>query len=341
MHQRRPPRACLVGVLAIVWSAVAAAQDLVRLEGSADEELPRAFAGSMAPSDAVAPSDDRLVGDHRSRRQPESLAPRFLSDAMQEEIPAPGAARITDANDETPPDPLWHHGTRKWISPEGTVPDGPPTGVAETPPPARAWRVPGRYRGPGQGLDRESWLTRPYHVDLVSGALFGDDPIQGRINAGAGYFVGARLGWDWAHYWGFETRLAISTVGLEDPRGIRQFGDSRIYLGDVSLLFYPWGDTRWRPFFSTGMGFADVRLVNDLNVKVHETLFGLPFGGGIKYRFDGRLTFRMEVMDNVAFGSGSRLDTLHNVTLSAGMEYHFGGRSRKSYFPWNPGRGWW
>lgn len=200
--------------------------------------------------------------------------------------------------------------------------------------------IDGRHRGRGTPLERESWRNRPFHADWLAGGLFASDPIPGRIRAGTGFLAGFRLGWDWDHFYGFEARFGYSSVALEDARATRNFGDEKIYLVDFSAQYYPWGDARWRPFFTLGLGFADVRLLDDQDRTLHETLFAMPFGLGVKYRWDHRMAFRLEFQDNVAFGGGSRLDTLHNLSLTAGFEYRFGGGARRSYYPWQPSKTW-
>ena len=66
----------------------------------------------------------------------------------------------------------------------------------------------------------------------------------------------------------------------------------------------------------------------------------MPFGFGLKVRcIRDWLALRLEMLDNVAFGSAG-LDTMHNITLTGGVEVRFGG-PRKSYWPWNPDRYLW
>ena len=54
--------------------------------------------------------------------------------------------------------------------------------------------------------------------------------------------------WDLNHYWGMETRFAWSTGHFTD----RLLGgeincSTNTFFWDLDLLYYPWGDTRWRP----------------------------------------------------------------------------------------------
>ena len=45
----------------------------------------------------------------------------------------------------------------------------------------------------------------------------------------------------------------------------------------------------------------------------------------MKYYFKKWLAVRFDAMDNFAI-SGSGLDTMHNLSLTGGVEVHFGGR---------------
>jgi hypothetical protein len=87
------------------------------------------------------------------------------------------------------------------------------------------------------------------------------------------------------------------------------------------------------------MGLSDVDFVDNQNRRIHETVFQLPFGLGVKYRWNSRIAFRAELLDNVSFAGGD-VDVMHNVSVTAGLEYRFGGRSKKTYWPWNPSRTW-
>jgi hypothetical protein len=76
-----------------------------------------------------------------------------------------------------------------------------------------------------------------------------------------------------------------------------------------------------------------------LGTRWDDTVFGLPFGLGVKYRHSDRMAFRLEVADNVAF-PGAAMETMHVLSVTGGAEIRFGG-SRRAYWPWNPGRHYW
>ncbi len=190
-------------------------------------------------------------------------------------------------------------------------------------------------------LSRESWMFRPFHLDAFAGTLLAATPIKGRVDAGAGFYTGFRFGWDMSKQFGTETSFGFSKVGNTYVNRPFKMGDEKLFLWDVSWLWYPWGDTRFRPYLILGTGLADIHFVNEIDQVVHSTLFQFPWGGGFKYRFGNRLAFRFDVRDNIAYGAGDGMGIMHNLSLTANMEWHIGGGAKHSYWPWNPGRSWW
>jgi opacity protein-like surface antigen len=194
-----------------------------------------------------------------------------------------------------------------------------------------------RHIGKGAPLTGSSWLNRPLSFGLFVGPLFNDALIRGRVDQGASVMAGFRLGWDFDHYWGSEMRFAWSGADLRGapPRS----GNSEIFFGDVDLLYYPWGDSRLRPYLLLGVGLANYDFTDDLARSRDVVLLGMPLGGGLKYQVHPRMAFRLEVLDNIAF-AGDGLNTLHNLGLTFSLEFRLGG-SHKSYFPWQPSRHIW
>lgn len=190
-----------------------------------------------------------------------------------------------------------------------------------------------------QPLRGETWLGHPWSVSYFAGGMFGDVLIAGTVDQTQGFFTGGRLGWDFDLHWGLETRVGYASMGLVTTPVAPGTDRSQTWLVDGSLLYYPFGDNRWRPFFLVGMGLADILYYDQNRSRLHETLFGLPFGGGIKYRWSDRLVMRFDVLDNLAFAA-SKTDTVNNISISAGLEYRFGG-PRRSYWPWEPSAGYW
>jgi hypothetical protein len=199
----------------------------------------------------------------------------------------------------------------------------------------------GRHRLAGQPLVRESWLNRPWHIGAFVGGQTLSDPISGLVHGGEGFLMGFRFGWDAGHFFGGETRIAFGGASLEDPNGFGELDSANLFFWDVACLYYPWGDTRWRPYVRLGLGLADYDFMDGQNRRVHDTLFDFPVGIGLKYRHSPQMAFRIELLDNISTGSGVQ-DGTHNISLTAGAELHFGsGGARKGYWPWNPSRGWW
>jgi hypothetical protein len=204
-----------------------------------------------------------------------------------------------------------------------------------------AFELPARVPAHKQPMLRESWMFRPFNISIFEGALFATPPITPQFNTAVSYFTGFRVGWDFNTHFGGETRFGFSKVFLLDAGRNTQVGYQRIFYFDSNLLIYPWGDTRVRPFLSIGGGLADIMIVGNAGGVLHPGAFNLPFGGGIKYRLGSRVAFRADIRDNLTFSGSGGLRTLNNIEVVGGIEFHFGGGERRSYWPWNPSRHWW
>jgi hypothetical protein len=187
-------------------------------------------------------------------------------------------------------------------------------------------------------LQRESWLNRPYNASFLLGGLFLDNPIAGQADGEPGFMYGARLGWDFGPSFGVETRIAGANPGIRDPQGVMELPPAKVFLWDMNWLWYWTGDTRWRPYFSAGMGLFDIQY-DSTTQGYHETTFAMPFGIGLKYRHSTRVAMRFDLIDNYTFASGQQ-EAMHNLSITAGLEARFGGGSRRNYWPWNPGHDW-
>jgi hypothetical protein len=182
----------------------------------------------------------------------------------------------------------------------------------------------------------ESWLTRPYYVGGYLGAMFGDELVNNEIDLQEGFFGGGRIGWDFSRTWSAEGRLASAAMPVKFL-GHEARDNSDVVLGDIDLLWYPWGDTPWRPYLQVGFGFAQFQYRGFDNYNYDKTVFGIPWGIGFRHRWTPKWSWRLELLDNVAFGGSELIETMHNVTLTGGIEYRFGG-SHRTYWPWDPGR---
>lgn len=276
---------------------------------------------------------------------------------------ARGQAVPTPRSSDRPPDPP----TLELPADEGPVPrislDPGPLGgegatsadsfveSAEEPPPdafdvspdyARPQRLRNYLRNrPRQlPLERESWLNRPYSAGFFFGGLSLDDPLDGLLSGDAGLVYGGRFGWDFGPRWGVETRLGGASAGLQAVGIAVDIPQADAFFWDLNWLWYPTGDTRWRPYFLLGTGLFDLDYRDPANRRFHNTTLELPFGAGFKYRYSTRIAMRFEVLDNFSFGSGIQ-SPMNNLSVTAGFEYRFGGGTRRSYWPWNPSRSWW
>ena len=197
----------------------------------------------------------------------------------------------------------------------------------------------GRHVGLGLPLEKTSWKNRPYHVDWFLGPMFGDDLVGNRVAQDNDLFGGIRLGWDFDYFWGLETRFGWSNpnVQFNEPQAVANNGS--YFVSDVDLIYYPWGDSKIRPYILLGAGVARIDFVDSSSVNFNTTLFTMPHGGGLQFALRPSMIFRFEVLNNLSFGADG-VDTMQNFSFSAGMEYRFGSRSA-SYWPWQSKRSVW
>lgn len=227
-----------------------------------------------------------------------------------------------------------------FFPPPDSVPDG-----------SGFFQAPGeRYLGPGQPMLRESWSFRPLSAGPFVGYISGGELIDDWVGQGSGWTAGMRLGWDFDPYWGCETRFAFASVEVTDSAraislGVTRFGpeprrDNEMFFWDVDMLYYPWGDSRWRPYLSLGLGLATVEFADRFGNVWDDALFALPLGMGMKCQVNEFLAFRLDLADHIVFGGGDTIETFGNFTLTGGVECRFGGH-RRAYWPWNPSRHYW
>jgi outer membrane protein with beta-barrel domain len=296
---------------------------------------------TIRPASKTAPAE----GSDRQAEAPaeavDSDAPDLEAMLRNPQFPNPQPAVAGPIYQPGPPN--LQSGEGNWVGPDtvdlnmSAEPGGPRSWFSGL---VHQWLPPsdGRSRGIGGPLQRESWLNRPYSLGGFTGGLFSDNPIPGQVNGTPGYLAGFRLGWDVEHFWGTEVRFGFSTFGLRNAQTDFTLPKMEAFYMDTNLLFYPWGDTRWRPFASVGMGLADFQFSNIQDRQIHQTTLGMPFGGGLKYRHNNRWVFRVDLLDNLSFQSGQNVATMHNISLTAGLEARFGIGPRRSYWPWNPTR---
>jgi hypothetical protein len=245
---------------------------------------------------------------------------------------------------------------------QSPVPAGVQSPVPVPPPP-----LPAPSQEPPQGMPLQtqgppantSWMYRPLSIGLAYGMLSSGTLIDDWVSQGTGSFGAIRLGLDLDDRWGVELRYGFGSVPLCDSdRAIavrdlvdtnlgiphtseqrydyakRRNGDRTVL--DLSVLLYPGGDKRWRPYFLVGLGVAQVRFVDALRERYSATVADMPLALGIKYLVAERLALRFEVGDTIVFGGGAGFNTVSDLTVTGGIELRLGG-GRRSYWPWVPG----
>jgi hypothetical protein len=197
----------------------------------------------------------------------------------------------------------------------------------------------GRNVGRGIPLEGTSWLNRPFHVDWFLGPLLGDDLISNRVSQDNVLFGGLRFGFDFDYFWGTEWRFAWADPRASFATPSEAPNDVRFVVSDIDVLYYPWGDSKVRPYLLWGLGVTQLGFVDDTGFSRHATLVTMPFGAGVQYHQWPWLVWRLEILDNLAFGA-DQISTMNNVSLSVGMEWRLGARPA-SYWPWRTSRKIW
>lgn len=175
----------------------------------------------------------------------------------------------------------------------------------------------------GQPLDGTSWLAAPYSAGFFVGGIGGAMLIDNQLEQSIGGTFGLRFAVDYDHRWGLEKRFGFAQMSVFDvSQHDRQIVN--LEMGDVDLLFYPWGDTRWRPYMSGGAGLSHFNYQSDTGRRIDRLLIGLPFGIGVKYFWSEGVAVRAEVLDNLMLGA-HELSTMNNISLAAGVEFRYSG----------------
>lgn len=194
-----------------------------------------------------------------------------------------------------------------------------------------------RFTGWGQPLHGTSWLNRPFYVGAYLGQAFWDDPVFD-VQQNNAALAGLRLGWDFDYYWGVETRFAYSNPNLTPIGTSSVTGTGRDYFVDVALMWYPTGDSRWRPYLSAGLGAATYRFQYN-GAGLHDTGLEIPLSFGMKYYLSRWASLRWEFQYAPTMGT-ERLEPMNNLAIGLGAEIRFGG-SPRSYFPWTGDTAYW
>jgi opacity protein-like surface antigen len=220
----------------------------------------------------------------------------------------------------------------------------------------------GSLWGSGAPAMRETpwanWSECPISVGAFAGAMNGGPLLSDWVGTTTGFDDGWRVGWDVTPSWGAEMRFAFASLALydsyradqaliaqdnasglaaDDPERSRfDHRNAEMFQWDVDVLYYPWRETRLRPYVLAGIGLTDVNFSDRLGEGYHVTCLSLPLGIGVKYLCDDNMALRLDLMDDIAM-SNQHLQTQNNLSLTAGLELRFGG-SRKIYWPFDLSR---
>ncbi len=242
-------------------------------------------------------------------------------------LPTPADRSIQNATD----DEAWQYPTQPdsdWVTPAPALESDEGPTVRQP-----RWHRPFRHMGIGQPLEGTSWLNRPWYAEIFAGSWFGDTLVPGHVEADTGFFSGLVLGNDLSHYWGCELRLSLAYIDVRLEQEVYSSGEARTFVGDINVLYYPWGDAKWRPYGSLGLGIAGYHFVDLQNRQVDHTGASFPIGLGVKYLLRNWLAIRIDLKDTIIFG-GNDIGTTGNWSLTGGLEVHWGGETSARYFPW-------
>ena len=137
-------------------------------------------------------------------------------------------------------------------------------------------------------------------------------------------------------------RAKLTQIDMDNANGLapddpqRQRFDHRnaeLFQWDVDILYYPWQETRLRPYILAGLGLTDINFTDRLGQSYSVNCLSLPLGVGVKYLCDDHLAVRVDLIEDFAI-SNQHLQTQYNLSLTAGLELRFGG-SRKVYWPFD------
>ena len=195
---------------------------------------------------------------------------------------------------------------------------------------------------------QQNWLAHPFSAGLFIGSLHSSTLMVDWVNQSTGYVGGVRVGYDFDEYLGLEFRHAFGSCRLVDSdraiaaaasQGLSEtaqarFSDRQLY--EITFLWYPIGGGRWQPYIMAGIGIAEVQFLDLLGNDYSASVPSVPVGIGVKYHCTDRVVLRLEGTDDLVFTRGAGMvDTLHDLSILAGIEFRFGG-SRRSYWPWVP-----
>lgn len=295
-------------------------QSLLRLVGDSDP-IEQAPANDTGNDEEGSPSADQLP-EFSPMDEPMPPAPRDMAEAL------------TDG----PPDSLDAYAPNH-------AADGPPLEGSEDFFPCWRWlglrhyTTHGRNAGMGVPLVGTSWLNRPYYAGIELGPMWISEAPQAHVSEDLDLLGGVYIGDDWDYYWGGELAAERATPELINSTQRAVDRGDRMWIWSASMLYYPWGDSLYRPYWRCGIGAMEIDWPTDDGHRRDEALWAFPIGVGIKYPFRRWLAVRAEFGDTIGIGN-SGVATQHDLALSFAVEWRIGAHPR-SYWPWNPSRHIW
>lgn len=215
----------------------------------------------------------------------------------------------------------------------------------------------GPNRGVGGPMVMRSWKDRPLYVGFFGGVMFGDELISRLVDQGDGGSGGLTFGWYCDDYWGIESRLHFSGLpGKDTAYGRQKFeewykesygGDyvpptssrnNALTVFDVSVHYYPFGNSKWRPYLKLGVGLVNQSFRDVYGYKRDYNSIAVPVGIGVKYWWNERVSIHMELVDNIVT-STEIVDTQNNLALTFGLNFPIGRVKRREpvvYWPYTP-----
>ncbi|MDA7950220.1 MAG: hypothetical protein MPJ24_01940 [Pirellulaceae bacterium] len=189
-----------------------------------------------------------------------------------------------------------------------------------------------RHVGKGEPLEGTSWLHRPWHGGVFVGSLAGSR-LTVQVREGSTMIGGLRLGKELDHFWGAELRLASADFDINDHQSPAIRRKSRNWMVDMNLNYYPWGDSKWRPYAGFGVGVAGIHFVDETGKKIDAHGIHTPITLGLKVRQTKNLIWRAGLTDNLFWGTGG-IRALDRFSFSGGLDFHYGFK-HQSYYPYH------
>jgi outer membrane beta-barrel protein len=201
----------------------------------------------------------------------------------------------------------------------------------------------------------KSWLDHPYYFGGFAGSMSGTELVSNLIKQQNGGSGGLIFGYNFNDYWGLESRLHFTALGIRDTDYARQLiGElypdvvllpttrtNQLTIFDVGVQYYPLGNAKWRPYFKSGLGIGRQTFTDSFGNRQSSDLLTMPLGLGMRYWWNERLAIQMDLTDNVIFASGSA-KTQNNFAFTVGLTFAFGTGKRQHpvhYWPATPSMG--